>query len=203
MNNTAKRMLPVLALLVFFQPFYSCDVLQEVQKVATLSKCDFRLQSVDQLKLAGINVQNVNKLSDLSLIDAGKLTAALASGSLPLSFTLNVEAKNPNAAQAGLTKLDWILYIDNIEMTRGIVEKSFTIPGNNGIAVIPVTMSVDLKQVLSGKSADAILNFGLNLAGAGSKPTRFTMKLQPTINVASYPLTYLGYITIGTEYSGS
>jgi len=203
MNNTAKRMLPVLALLVFFQPFYSCDVLQEVQKVATLSKCDFRLQSVDQLKLAGINVQNVNKLSDLSLIDAGKLTAALASGSLPLSFTLNVEAKNPNAAQAGLTKLDWILYIDNIEMTRGIVEKSVTIPGNNGTAVIPVTMSVDLKQVLSGKSADAILNFGLNLAGAGSKPTRFTMKLQPTINVASFPLTYPGYITIGTEYSGS
>ncbi|MBK7211985.1 MAG: hypothetical protein IPH88_01540 [Bacteroidales bacterium] len=180
----------------------SCDVVQQAAKMATLAKCEFRLQSVSQLTLAGINVQSIHKLSDLSLLDAGKLSVALASGQFPLDFTLNVEAKNPNSATAGLTKMDWILYIDGIEMTKGIVDQQVTIPANNGITVIPMKMTVDLKQALSGKSADAILNFGMNLAGIGNKPTRFTMKLQPTINVASFPITYPGYITVGTEFSG-
>lgn len=180
----------------------SCDVIQQAAKMATLAKCEFRLQSVSLLTLAGINVQNIHKLGDLSLLDAGKLSVALASGQLPLEFTLNVEAKNPNSAAAGLTKMDWILYIDGIEMTHGIVDQQVNIPANNGVSVIPMKMKVDLKQALSGKSADAILNFGMNLAGVGNTPTRFTMKLQPTVNVASFPITYPGYITVGTEFSG-
>ncbi|MBK7027856.1 MAG: hypothetical protein IPH45_00970 [Bacteroidales bacterium] len=181
----------------------SCDVLQQASQMANLSKCEFKLQSVNQLTLAGINVQSIHKYSDLTLKDAAKLTAAVASGQFPLDFTLNIEAKNPNTAAAGITKLDWILFIDGIEMTKGVVNQQVTIPANNGIAVIPMKMSVDLKQALSGKSLDAIVNFGLNLAGTGNKPTRFTMKLQPTINVSGFPITYPGYITFGTEFSGN
>lgn len=198
-----RKYLRSLSLLAILLTVSSCDVLQQASRMANLSKCEFRLQSVNQLTLAGINVQNIHKMSELSLLDAGKLTSALASGKFPLDFTLNVEAKNPNTASAGINKMDWILYIDGIEMTKGIINQQVTIPANNGITVIPIKMSVDLKQVLSGKSMDAILNFGLNLAGAGSKPTRFTMKLQPTINVASFPITYPGYITIGTEFTGN
>jgi len=193
-----KKLLVFTIVMVFIQ---SCDLLQQAGQMATLTKCEFRLQSVNQLTLAGINVQSIKKFSDLSLIDAGKITASLASGTLPLSFTLNMEAKNPNRATAGITKIDWILLIDGIEMTRGLVEQQVTIPPNNGISVIPVKMNLDLKKALSGQSADAILNFGLNLAGVGNTPTRFTMKLQPTLNVASVPVTYPGYITIGTNFS--
>ncbi len=199
MKIKAIKILSFAGLLLFVS---SCDLLQQAQQMGNLTKCDFRLQSVNQLTLAGINVQNVHKLSDLTYMDGIKLTSAVASGQFPLNFTLNVEAKNPNANTAGLTKMDWILLIDNIEMTRGIVDQQVSIPGNNGIAVIPMMMHVDLKQALSGKSADAIINFGLNLAGAGNKPTRIALKLQPTINVASFPITYPGYITVGAEFSG-
>ncbi len=180
----------------------SCDVVQQVQKIGNLSKCDFRVKSVNQLTLAGVNVQNIQKLSDLGFMDAGKLTMAAASGQLPLSFTLNVEARNPNPSAAGMAKMDWILLIDNIEMTRGIFDQQVTIPANNGLAVIPMNMQIDLKKVLSGKSADAIVNFGLNLTGSGNKPSRFTLKLQPTILVGAFPITYPGYITVGTDFSG-
>jgi hypothetical protein len=202
MTTLTKRILLMALAVSTILSFNSCDILQQAQQMATLSKCDFRLQSVNQLSLSGVNVQSIHKLSDLTYLDAAKLTTAVATGNFPLDFTLNVEAKNPNPSAAGLTKMDWILLIDNIEMTRGNVNQQVSIPANNGIAVIPMKMHVDLKQALSGKSADAILNFGLNLAGAGNKPTRFTMKLQPTINVASMPITYPGYITVNTEFSG-
>jgi len=180
----------------------SCDVVQQVQQVSNLSKCSFRLQSVDQITLAGINVQNIKKVADLSLFDAGKLAAAVASRQFLLDFTLNLEARNPNPASAGMTRVDWILLIDDMEMTRGVLDKAVTIPANNGSASIPLQMQLDLKQVLSGKSADAILNFGLNLAGTGNKPTRFTLQIKPTITIGGFPVTYPGYLNVKTEFTG-
>ena len=178
----------------------SCDVLKQVSQMGNLAKCDFRLASVQQLTLAGINVQNIKKVTDLNIMDAGKLTRAVVSQQFPLDFTLNIEAKNPNPANAGITSMDWVLLIDDIEMTRGIIDKLVTIPANNGTAIIPMHMNVDLKKALSGKSADAIINFGMNLAGSGNKPTRFTLQLKPTIDIGGFPVTYPGYLNVKTEF---
>jgi hypothetical protein len=168
--------------------------------MSNLTKCDFRLESVKNLNLAGINVQGIKKVSDLNLLDAGKLATAVASNQFPLDFTLNIEAKNPNTAAAGISQIDWILLIDDIEMTKGLLDKQVSIPANNGVALIPLQLHFDLKKALSGKSADAILNFGLNLAGSGNKPTRFTLRMKPTINVNGFPITYPGYLDVKTEF---
>lgn len=198
--SNKKTVLIVLAGFIAF--LTSCDVLNLVTQVSNLTKCEFRLESVQQLNLAGINVQNVKKMSDLTMFDAAKLASAVASQQFPLDFTLNIEAKNPNIATAGMTRIDWILLIDDIEMTRGILDKQITIPANNGIAIIPMQMHVDLQKALSGKSADAIINFGMNLAGSGNTPTRFTVQMKPTISVNGFPITYPGYLNVKTEYSG-
>jgi len=189
-----------LSLLIFVS---SCDVMKQVSEMSNLAKCDFKLQSVQQLRLAGIDVQNVKKISDLSMFDGAKLASAVASQQLPLDFTINIEAKNPNATPAGMTRIDWVLLIDDVEMTQGILDKQVTIPANNGLAVIPMQMHVDLKKALSGKSADAIINFGMNLAGSGSKPTRFTLRMKPTITVGGFPVTYPGYLNVKTEYGSN
>ena len=180
--------------------FTSCDVMQQVSQMNNLTKCDFRLESVQQLTLAGINVQNVKSISDLNMFDAAKIASAVGSQQFPLDFTLNIEAKNPNTTAAGMTRIDWILLIDDTEMTRGILDKQITIPANNGIAVIPMQMHVDLQKALSGKSADAVINFGMNLAGSGNKPTRFTLQMKPTITVGSFPISYPGYLNVKTEF---
>lgn len=198
MYSTKKLLVVPILFLLFFT---SCDVLQQVNQVSNLSKCDFKLESVQNLKLAGINVQNISSLSDLKMLDATRLAAAVTNQQFPLDFLLNIEAKNPNSSAAGITKIDWILLIDNIEMTQGMLDRQVTIPANNGVAIIPMQMNVDLKKVLSGKSADAILNFGLNLSGNGNKPTRFTLKMKPTITVNGFPITYPGYLSVNTEYA--
>lgn len=190
------KKLVVLLFLGSFLSFQSCDVVQQAQKMANLARCDFSLKTVEGLSLAGVNVQNIQALSNLNVLDVGRLTAAVSSGQLPLDFTLNVEARNPNTSAAGMSRLEWILYIDDIEMTKGMVNKQVNIPANNGMAVIPVHMAFDLKKVLTNKTGDALLNFAMNLAGAGNKPTRFTLKAKPTISVGGYLIDYPGYITI-------
>lgn len=195
-----SRLVAIVFVLLIFST--SCDVVQQVQQMGNLSKCSFRLQSVEHLTLAGVDVQNVKKVAELNLFDAGKLANAVASRQFLLEFTLNLEARNPNPAPAGMTRIDWILLIDDVEMTRGVLDKAVTIPANNGVATIAMQMQMDLKQVLSGKSADAILNFGLNLAGVGNKPSRFTLRMKPTLNVGGFPITYPGYLNVKTDFTG-
>ncbi|MCX6243545.1 MAG: hypothetical protein NTU98_02475 [Bacteroidetes bacterium] len=202
MQNKIRFSATLFLLLTFMVFSNRCGVVQQTQQMANLVNCDFRIASVQNLMLAGVNIQNVQSLKSLNLMDAAKIMTAVAGSSFPLTFQLNIEGKNPNSSPAGMNKMMWILLIDNIQMTSGSVNNRFTIPPNNGTANIPLQININLKQVLQGKSLDAIANFAFNLAGVGNKPTRITAKIQPTIMIGNTPLTYPGYITINTEFSG-
>jgi hypothetical protein len=181
----------------------SCEVAKQVQQMGMLAKCEFRLTTVENYNLAGVNIQHIQKLNDLNFIDAARISAAMTGKELPLTFTLNVEARNPNATVASMQRVDWILLIDDIEMASGTNNQQIIIPANQGSVLIPLQISTDLKKSLTGKSGNAILNFAFNLAGAGSAPTRITLKAKPTILIGSFPMSYPGYITVKQEFSSN
>jgi len=183
--------------------FPRCDVVNQASQAVNLLNCEFRIRSVSDILLAGVDVDHITNIKELTWSDAQKLMVALTKPSIPLTFQLDIDAKNPNVTTAGLTNLDYIVFIDDIQMTSGTFNQPISIPPNNGTASIPMQMTVDLKQVLQGRSADAILNFTMNLSGTGGKPTRFKVKLKPYIMVNGQPLSYPGYITVKTEFSGS
>lgn len=193
----------LLAILPLAFMLHSCEVTQQAQQMYNLVNCDFRVLSANNIYLAGINVQNYHSIRDVSMMDVAKLTAALTKPTFPLSFQLNLEGRNPNTTAAGLSKFDYILFIDDIQMTQGTITQNIMIPPNNGTALIPMQLTFDLKKVLQGKSADAMLNFGLNLSGTGNKPTRILVKLKPSITVGTSVLQYPGYINVRTEFGGS
>jgi hypothetical protein len=185
-----------LAFLFVLLTFASCGVVKQIQQVTSFGKCEFKLKEVQDIRLAGVSVQNKNGSTDLNLGDGIRLTGALASGgALPLTFTLNVEAHNPNEQTAGLNRLEWILLIDDIEMVNGVNEMPITIPAQ-GSVVIPLSMNIDLRKALSGKSGQSLMNFAFNLAGANGEPTRIKLKAKPTIMIGKLPVAYPGYITI-------
>ncbi|MCG8308480.1 MAG: LEA type 2 family protein [Cytophagales bacterium] len=158
------------------------------------------MKSITETKLAGMNIQHVKSFSDLDLFQAGNLTKAYLSKDIPLEFLLNLEGKNPNTAEATMASFDWILLIDDIQMVSGTNEQEYRIPANGGTRTIPLKISVNLLDVLNNETKDALLNFGFNLADAGDKPTRVGLKLKPTLNVGGIPITYPGYINLGTEF---
>ena len=186
--------------LFFILLFSGCDVVRQAKQASSLVNCEFRIQSVGDVNLAGVEFQNIKSVSDLNIGDVARIMAGLASPVLPLSLRLNLEGYNPNANEAGLNRIEWILFIDNIQMTSGILDQPVNIPAKSTL-IFPVQVGVDIKQVLSGKSANAMLNFCMNLAGVGNTPTRFKIKLKPTVIVAGTALTYPGYITVKTDYA--
>jgi hypothetical protein len=185
----------IIACLFILLTITSCDVVKQVQQAANFVNCNFSLKDIQDIRLAGISVQNKKGAADLNIGEAAQLGASLLGRTFPLTFNLNVEAKNPNKLAAGLNRIEWILFIDDIEMVRGSNEETINIPANES-TVFPLKMEVDLKKVLTGKSGQALLNFGLNLAGKNGEPTRIKLKAKPSIMVGNHLIAYPGYITI-------
>lgn len=169
---------------------------------SNLVNCDFQIRSVENVNLGGVNFQYIHSISDLGISDMARLLAIFASPSFPLSLQINLVGRNPNASPAGLNRLEWILFIDDVQMTTGILDKPFVIPANNGTAVIPVAIGMDLKQALNGESAQALINFAMNLAGIGNKASRIKIKIKPTIMIGGSAITYPGYFPVKTEFTG-
>ena len=186
--------------LLLLLPFTGCNVARQAQQASNLVNCEFRILAVRDVNLAGVQLQNIKSVNDLNIGDVARIMGGLASPVFPLSLLLDLEAHNPNANEAGLNRLEWILFIDDIQMTSGILDQPVSIPAN-GTLNIPVQLGVDIKQALSGKSGDVMLNFCMNLAGVGNTPTRFKIKLKPTVIVAGTAITYPGYITVNTTYN--
>ncbi len=172
----------------------------QIKEFTNLLNCDFRLSSADNITLGGMNVQKFKSFTDLTIMDGAKLLANVASGTLPLNFTLNVEARNPNTQKAALNKLDWIAFIDDTQIATGTTTQRVEIAPNNGTGTFPIQINTDLAKLLSGQAAKNIVNFGLNLVDAGNRPTRISLKAKPTIMVGNYALQYPGYITIKKDF---
>jgi len=177
----------------------SCKVAQPTQSALNLASCEFRLLSAEKIIIAGISVDQYSSVRDLGVADFAMIMGALTQPELPLSLQLNIEVKNPNTSSAGINSLEYIIFIDDIQMVEGRYDKPVIVPASS-TTVIPVQLNMELKQALKGKSMDAILNFGFNLAGMGSTPTRFKVKLKPGILIGNTSLYYPGFITVKTEF---
>lgn len=179
----------------------SCSVVQQTTEMKNFGRCDFRIESARNMKLGGINIQGKDAVSDLSIYEITKIGTVIAGGTLPLTFDLNIEVKNPNPVMAAMNKLDWILLIDDIEMSRGLLNQRIEVPAGS-LANFPVFINLDLMKSLNGKSGDALINFAMNLAGTSSRPSRIKLKAKPTIMIGTTPVEYPGYITIRTDFGG-
>ncbi len=176
----------------------SCNFLKEI---STLGKCEFRVTTLEDPEIAGVDVSQIRSFTDLNFVDMGIISSSVLRGDLPLSFTLNVEVRNPNPAMAALNGLEYLAFIDDVEVARGQLDRRIEIPANGGITTIPLRLSTDLIDILKKDSRQALVNFGLNLADAGNRPTRVSIKVKPTILVGAMEINYPGYFTVKHDFT--
>lgn len=191
-----KKLLLVLLSAVFL----GCGVARQIQEAKNFAKCEFRIRSVEGTRLGDVKIQNVKSLKDLSMKKAAEIAMVLGSDKIPLSFTLNLQAKNPNAETASMNKLEWILFIDEHEMVAGVLDHKTEI-SQNQVAEIPIVISADLREALRGKSRDAMVNLAFNVAGQGDNPTHILLKVKPSIEISGYMIQYPGYIDVKMDFT--
>lgn len=174
----------------------SCSVIEQMDQMKQFSQCEFKINTVNQLNIAGVSMDGKSKISDFTFTETVRLINALAKEEIPATFTIRLEAINPNSKKAAMNQLDWKLLIDQQQVAKGIIEKQIVIPPNGRKADFPVPVSVNLKELLTGKSGQALMNLVTDITGQGSGSSELTMKLSPTIRIGKQMLKYPGYVYV-------
>ncbi len=183
----------------------SCAALNAL---AGVSRIQFKLNDVASVRLAGIDIANKHSVSDFSIMDGVNLLGAFSSGKFPLTFTLNVAAKNPNQPTQGSTVLSslqvsefpWRLLIDNHETISGGIGAPVGVPAGGTTVIMPLQVTVDLKQFFADKGYNDMLNLALAISGQGA--SRIQLKAQPTMSTPIGSIKYPNELTIvNTQFS--
>lgn len=174
----------------------SCRQIKEAQNLAY---CEFRVAGVENVKIAGIPLIGITKVSDLNIVESGKLAAKVLEGKLPFTFDLKLAVKNPNKNKAALNELEYILLIDDAELLTGTTRTRFEVAPQS-ISIMTLFIEMDLIKIFTGKTGKEIIEAGISLAGISNSTSRLTMKLKPTFVVAGRSIKYPGYIKVTKDF---
>jgi LEA14-like dessication related protein len=175
-----------------------CSILSEL---TAFTKCEFRLLSVQDPTLCSVNVSQKRTWSDFSFMEGQSIALQLLQKKLPFDITVNVEAKNPGTTTAAVNSIEWIAFIDDLQVAQGVVSQPVEVPPSGGVGLIPVQVHVDLMNYLEGDNPSSMLNFALNMVGAGDQTSKVTMKIKPSVLAGSQNIQYPGYFNITHEFS--
>ncbi len=189
----------------------SCASIKDIgSTLASLQKMQFKLNGITSMRLAGVDVSRIASPSSLSIADGLALTQAFARKSLPASFVLGVDAKNPNTGSATsksipltLNDLQWRLLIDDKPTINGGLERPVDVPGSGKTTQIPLSMNLDLYSFFADKGYDGLVNLALALGGQQGSAARVKLDAMPSVGTPLGTLTYPNRITIvNSEYRG-
>jgi hypothetical protein len=186
-------------LLVSFSLLLSgCSIISEL---AALKKCEFRFHSVQEPVLCGIDVSQKRSWSDFSFLEGQAIALQLLKKTLPFDITINVEVRNPGKNMAAVNSIQWIVFLDELQVAQGAVEKRVEVPPSGGTNMIPIRIHTDLIDYLEGDNPRAMLNFALDMVNASDQGSQVTMKIKPSIMIGSQNVQYPDYFVITKEFT--
>jgi len=193
-----KRILLTLVISTFL--FQSCSV---VKTFTNLSRLQFKLGSANNVQVAGINVMGKTRVSDFSAMEILSIASSFSKGVLPLTFTLNVEAKNPNdgtggyaATNATISAFPYRLNINNKDLLSGNIGAPVSVPGTGQVTIIPLQITFDLAKSFKDGSYQDLLNVALQVMGVGKGSSNIQLYAKPTVGTTFGNITYPGELKI-------
>ena len=183
------KRLPMIALLAATLLLSACATLMTP---TDLSKVKFSLDRVSAVRVAGIDLMDVNTLDELNMFQLGRATMALSRESLPLDLTLHLKSENPLANQvaARLTRMDWTLVLDGRDTISGTMEKNIQMAAGEA-QDIPLNLNLNMFEFFDEKSVMDMLELAMAFAGEdGTLPQGVALKIRPTIDTIFGPITY-------------
>ncbi|HKB84560.1 MAG TPA: hypothetical protein VKD08_00195 [Ignavibacteriaceae bacterium] len=167
------------------------------QSFVNLSRLQFKLGQVNGFTVNGVSLAGKSKLSDFSSVELLRISQAVANGTLPVSFVLNVQAKNPNDGTGGypstnatIRDFPWRLLINDKETISGGLKNEVTVPGTGEISNIPLQLNLDLLRFFKDKGYQDLINLALAIGGNQGSSSNLTLYAQPTVSTSLGPIKY-------------
>lgn len=190
----------LISLLIIFSVLSGCSILKTMENISRLK---YKIHSALDYKILGIDVKGKKSIKDFNSIEMLKLSSGLLKGTLPLTFTLNIEAKNPNDGSGGYPRTDltlesfpYKLFVNDKEIITGNISQPLNVPGIGESTLIKLNIEFDLAKSVKEKSLDDVLSLLLNLGGLGGSTSNLKLLVKPVVGTPIGSINYPNEITI-------
>ncbi|NIJ53556.1 hypothetical protein [Dyadobacter arcticus] len=195
-----KKNICIAAIMLVVVVLTGCGVGRQVSEAKTFGDCKYDIGSVDSVYLAGIDVRefkNIKSFSDFELAKYPGLALGLLRKNVPLDLRVNVDITNPTKKRAAINQLEYKVLLSESEIFNGYLNQLIEVLPGTGKTRVPVRLSANAYQLLTNdKTRDQFVNMIMSLTGkSDAKPTKFTVKVRPTLDIAGKQVNYPGYIT--------
>jgi len=161
-------------------------------RLADLVSPTFELESVGEVRLAGITISERILSDGLDMFQIGRVALAATRQDLPLDLTLNVRTENPltNRVAAHLRQIDWVLLIDDRETVHGSTQMHVELlPGRPEL--IPMSFRLNLMDFFLDRNAPDLIDLALRIASdPGRVPDGVGLQITPMIDTPLGPVRY-------------
>ena len=171
-------------------------------ELAAMRQVEFRFDGISDAQIAGIHLEGLHSTDDVSVLDLGRLTLAVASKDVPLDLIVHVTGQNPatNNVTARMIALDWSYLVDERETVSGRLSERYVFPPGQSTDV-PVIVTFNMFRLFGGTRKD-LLNTALALAGQRSSRHTVTLRLIPSIDTPAGRLRYPVPISLDLARAG-
>jgi len=171
-----------------------------------IARLKYRIQSTENYRVVGIQVDNKKSIKDFTPLELLMLTAAIAKGSLPATFSINVEAVNPNDGKDGYPRTDiniqkfpWHLFLNEKEIANGNISSPVFVPGKGESVFLPIQVQIDIMKLIKEKSYEDILALLQKLGGIHGSTSNIKLLVKPTLGTSVGNIEYPDEITIADK----
>lgn len=170
-----------------------------------LKRLQFRIDRVSDFRLGAIPLDRLERASQLNIQDMARLATLVQRRSLPVSFTLDLQVRNPNLSGSGqsqravplfLRRLAWTLAIDDRTTINGLLVQRLEIPASGDSLTLPLTLQLDLYQFFGERGFDDLLGLAFAIGGARGSSSHLALKARVTVEAYGQTFDYPDELTI-------
>ncbi len=153
-----------LALFFLILTFSSCNLFKQAKEYDRFVNSRFSILNVKMLSIAGIDVSQIKKPSDLDFEQMITLGLRFIKGNMPSVMEISVKGKNPFSGKAAISGMDWLLQMKSDTLANGTINRKITIPPGE-TTLFPVKVNLNISRLLRSGSLKQIMKAMLGDSG--------------------------------------
>ena len=190
-------------LLLFFSiiALSACGVKEQADQLQALEQCSYEIVDADSVYIGGVEAARLVDNGRLNLLEAPRIAFAFMQQKIPVRGILQLKITNPGKQDAGIHQFEYQVFIKDVELISGLMNRPISVTANGGSTIVPVKIDKDFYPLLSdADNQKAITDF---LDTSTEKTVPVTFKIKPGFLLGSEVINFPDFITIEKQISNS
>lgn len=174
-----------------------CALNQKAQ-IAALGKFNYDVTSVQNMRIAGRDINSYQANGGMSLSNLPGIAMALLTKDLPLEATVNLQMTNPTSTVTKINEFKYLIEIGGKPLFEGSVNENISLAQGQSM-VVPLSFRANLFNAAKEQGMEKLLSDIFT-----RKSDAFlALKIKPSVKIGGKNYFYPGYITVDKDFGKS